>query len=108
MASLAKQVDKKLQSNKDLRGFVVLLTEDAEEAEEGLKELAKKHKIKKLPLTVYEAEAGPPSYKIAKDADVTVHLWKGAVVKVNHAFAEGELNKKSVKKVVDSIAKITD
>ena len=77
MASLVKQLDKQVESNKSkkMASFVVLLTEDPDAAESELKAFAEKHNIKNGPLTIFEGSAGPEKYKIAKEADVTVNLW---------------------------------
>ncbi len=108
LTSLVKKIDRLVAKNKDkkLSAFVVLLSDDADADEAKLKELAKKHKIKATPLTVFEGIAGPPSYKIAKDADVTVLMWDRRKVKVNYAFGKDGLNKKSVKAIVKDTAKI--
>ena len=110
LTSLVKQIDDAVAKNdkKEMRAFLVLLTEDADAAEPKLKELAEKQGIKKVPLTVFEGEAGPESYKIAKDADVTVLMWKGLEVKTNHAFAKGKLDAKSVKTVVEDTKSILE
>jgi hypothetical protein len=102
LASLVKQLDAKVGANKDkqMRAFVVFITDDPDAMETKIKAFAKKAKIKNVPLTLIEGKAGPPKYKVAKDAEVTVMMWKGQKVRVNHAFRKGELNKKSVKKIV--------
>jgi hypothetical protein len=71
-----------------------------------LEELAKKEGIKNVPLTIFDGEAGPGSYKIAKDADVTVLMWKNTKVQANHAFAKGKLNEKGIKAVVEDTKSI--
>ena len=98
LTSLVKKVDRLVAKNKDkkMKAFVVLLSDDADAEEAKLKELAKKHGIKTTPLTIFEGIAGPPSYKIAKDADVTVLMWERRKIKVNYAFRKDGLNKKSV------------
>lgn len=108
LASLVKQIDDAVEKNKEqqLAAFVVLLTDDADAAEAKLKALAEKQKIKSTPLTVFEGAAGPPPYKVSKDADVTVLMWKKTEVVVNHAFAKGGLNKEAVAKVVADTSKI--
>ena len=108
LASLVKKIDAKVGENKDQRmaAFVVLLTDDPDATETKLKELAKKHSIKNVPLTLFDGVAGPPRYKIAKGADVTVMMWQRASVKSNHAFATGKLDKKGIDAVVKSTAKI--
>lgn len=108
LASLVKQIDQAISDNssKQLASFVVLLTDDPDDAEKQLKHFAAEHGIKKVPLTIYDGVAGPRSYKIAKDADVTVNIWRGQKVKANHAFAKGELNEQAVAQVVAATAKV--
>ncbi len=108
LTSLVKKIDGLVAKNKDkkLSAFVVLLSEDADADEAKLKELAKKHGIKTTPLTVFEGIAGPPNYKIAKDADVTVLMWERRKIKVNHAFRKDGLDKKSVAAIVADTGKI--
>src|SRR5947209_3449881 len=78
----------------------------AEAAEDQLKQLAEKNGIKKTVLTK-DNVAGPPGYKIAKDADVTVILYNKRSVEVNHAYRKGEFNSKAVESVVGELSKIT-
>jgi len=110
LASLVKQVDEKVGANKDkkMASFVVVLSEDPAANEAKLKELAKKEGIKNVPLTTFADSAGPESYKISKDAEVTVLLWVGQKVKANLAFAPGKLNKDGIKAVLDDTAKILE
>ncbi len=109
LASLVKKIDGLVAKNKDkkMSAFVVLLSSDADADEARLKALATAHGIKTTtPLTVFEGVAGPPSYKIAKDADVTVLMWKGQKVKVNHAFRKDDLNTKAIAAIVADTGKI--
>lgn len=109
LARLAKQVDKAVAGNQDkqLSAFLVYLTNDEEAAEKKLARFAEKHGIENVPLTVYGNTAGPPSYKIAKDADVTVLMWRKLEVKANHALADtSRLNKAAVQKIVSDTEKI--
>ena len=110
LASLVKQVDEQVGKNgsKDMKAFFVLLAEDADAAAPKLEKLAKDQGIKNVPLTVFDGESGPGSYKIAKEADVTVMMWKGLKVKANHAFKKGELNKKGVEATVADVPKILE
>ncbi len=109
LASLVKQIDEQVAKNagKKMAAFVVVLSEDADATAPKLETLAKKEGIKNVPLTIFDGEAGPGSYKIAKDADVTVLMWKGLEVKSNHAF-KGEMNAEQVKAVVADTAKILE
>ena len=93
---------------KEMAAFFVLLTDDPDADELKLKKLADKEKITHTPLTTFEGVAGPPNYKISKDADVTVLMWVGGkkVVKVNHAFAKGDLKEEQIKQIVKDTSKI--
>jgi len=108
LASLVKQVDSFVGDNKSQQAsaFVVLLTNDPDADEPKIKEFAKKHGIKNVPLTLFDGEAGPPSYKVSNEAEVTVLMWKGQSVKANHAFGKDGLDEAAVKKVVADTSKI--
>lgn len=108
LTSLVKKIDAVVAQHKDeqMAAFMVLLTDDPDAAELKLQKLAKEHGIQNVPLTVFDGPAGPPQYKIAKDADVTVMLWRRTEVKANHAFAKGELNGAAIEKIVGDTAKI--
>ena len=100
MMAFDKNKDKKLAS------FVVLLTNDPDADEAKLTEIAKKHDIKSVPLTMFDGVTGPAKYKISKDAETTVLLWKGRSIKSNHAFAKGKFNKDSTAAVLKDLDKI--
>jgi len=110
LTSLVKQIDEKVVANDDkkMAAFIVLLTDDPDAVEAKLKELAEKQKIEKTPLTVFDGPAGPPNYKIAKTADVTVMMWVGGKVKVNRVYAKGELDKAAIDKIVTDTATILE
>ena len=107
---LVSKIDEKVGKNKDkkMAAFVVVLTEDPDAVEPKLESFAKDKKISNTPLTIVEGAAGPPEYKLAKDADVTVMMWVESEVKVNHAFAKGKLDKKAIDQVVEETAKILE
>ncbi len=105
MASLAKALDKAVAANQDkqLSAFIVLLTNDGKVAERKLAAFAKKHNIEYVPLTYIE---GPPpsSYKIDKDAAVTVILWKAVkVVKSVGYTGTTDLKSEVVKSIVRDV-----
>jgi len=105
LASLVKQIDALVDDAGNLRSdtkhaFVVLITDDPDVAESKLEEVAAKHQIKNTPLTIFDGATGPRGYKIAKNADITVMMWAGQKVAVNHAFGKGELDAATVKEIV--------
>jgi hypothetical protein len=108
LASLVKQIDEVVAKNADkkMAAFLVVLAEDADAVAPKLEELAKKHGITKVPLTIFDGEAGPGNYKIAKDADLTVLMWLKRDVKVNYALKKGKLDAETTKKIVADTATI--
>jgi hypothetical protein len=108
LLELLKGLDKTVAQNADLqlRALLVLLTDEPEAAEEKLRKLAEKTKIKNVPLTVFADLAGPPAYRISKDAQLTVMMWVGGKVKVNRAF--GKEKQKLEKKHIKGLLKETD
>jgi hypothetical protein len=110
LARLVKQIDTVVGKNQDkkMSAFLVILTDDPDAVEPQLVELAKKHDIQHVPLTIFEGVAGPPTYKISKDADVTVTMWVKQNVKVSHAFEKGGLNKEAIPKIVADTEKILE
>jgi predicted TIM-barrel fold metal-dependent hydrolase len=105
LASLVKQIDEKIGENDKLKGFVVIIPRKGENPAEDLRKLAKEAGIKHVPLTIGESPHGPPDYEIAKDADVTVLMWSGHQVKVNHAYKD-ELTEKEVRAILADIPKL--
>ncbi len=106
LASLVKQIDKKIGENGKLKSFVVILTaKDDKSTADALQKLAKDDGVRHVPLTLHQNPEGPGDYEIAKDADVTVLMWKNHKVKVNHAY-KGELTEKQVQEVVADIPKL--
>ena len=102
LASLVKQVEAAVAKNEEqkMAAFLVVLTEDPDAVAPKLEEIAKANGIERVPLTIFDGEAGPPSYKIAKEADVTVLLWLGRKVEANHALPQGGLNKAAIESIM--------
>jgi hypothetical protein len=108
VTTLIREIDQQIDKNQDheLKAFVVLLSDDPKADEETLIKLTRKHKIKNVPLTIFDGITGPPKCRIAQKADLTVMLWHDQEVKANHAFAKGKLDSKGIAAVVKSTAKI--
>ena len=108
VTDLIKKIDAKVGANKDAKmaAFVVFLSED-DTISPKIQAIAKENDIKNTPLTLIEGN-GPPSYKLSKDAAVTVMMWVDQNVKVTHAYAKGELDKKAVDSLVGETKKILE
>jgi hypothetical protein len=75
----------------------------------GLDELgtwAKKQGLKSVPVGVFDDPVGPPSYKLARDADVTVLLFVNRKVVSNATFRAGELNDAAVQRIAEEVARL--
>jgi hypothetical protein len=105
LASLVKQIDKKIGENASLKSFVVIMTQDGEKTGDALKKLAKEAGVKNVPLTMIGEIDGPPDYEIAKDADVTVTMWNQGAVKISRGY-KGDLTDKDIETIVSDIPKL--
>src|SRR5262245_33149429 len=87
-----------------MRAWMTVLGEKTV-ALDGLGKWAKQKGLS-LPAGVFEDPVGPPSYKLAEDADVTVVLFIERKVTANIAFRAGELNDEAVVRVAEKIARL--
>lgn len=109
LGKLTGKLDKALaEYNKnELRAWVTLLDDDQSKLDADVVKWAKKHTVRAVPVGVFEDVEGPPSYKLHKDAEVTVLLFVKQKVIVNHAFRSGELTDAKIDDIVKAIPKIT-
>ncbi|WP_439625270.1 hypothetical protein [Gemmata sp.] len=91
-------------SKQELNTFVVFCSAESG-LEPRLKDVAEKVKLKHVILAI-DAPEGPEKYNIAKDADVTVIVYKDLRVVGNHTFAKGKLDDKALEAVAADVAKI--
>jgi hypothetical protein len=106
LTGLVKKLEAATQTHSDcsFRAVVVLLSDD-DAMEKKLKELAEKEGLKKVVLAI-ESPSGPPNYKLAKDAEVTVLLYEHKKVKKNFAFEKGKLTDNEADTVVGAVKDI--
>jgi hypothetical protein len=106
LTKLIKAIDAETLKNgkAEMVSFVVFLSND-EKLGEQLKKVAEKEGIKKTILSI-DNPSGPEDYNVAKDADVTVVLYRDFTVAANHAFRKGQLDEKAIAQVVSSVPKI--
>jgi len=102
--SVDAEVARYKMDNKKVQALLVILSDD-DDLEKRLKDMAEKHKIKHVSLSI-GSPTGPPRWRIAKDADVTVILYNRRKVEANHAFRKGELNDKAIWSVLADLPKI--
>ncbi len=106
LGKLLVKLDAEAIANKD-SGCKVWMTLLAEKADlDALAKWAQKQGIKSAPVGAFEDADGPPSYKLHKDADVTVILFTKQKVVANFAFRAGELDDKAIANVVKAVPQI--
>jgi hypothetical protein len=108
VADLIKQVDGVVgeHQDKDMKAFVVLLTDEPEGQEASLKQVASDKHVANTPLTTFDGVAGPAPYKLSKDAEITVMMWVDGALKVNESFKHGELTKDKIPGLVSKTSVI--
>ena len=89
-----------------LRGWVTFLSNDQLGLDPKVVQWGQKHAIRSLPLGVFEDVGGPPSYRLARDADVTVLLFVKQKVVANFAFRAGELGDEKTAEVMKALPRI--
>jgi hypothetical protein len=111
LAKLLKKIEEEVEehSAEKLTSFVNMIGTDAESLKKAAAEFAAKHDIKRIAFVVPEdPRHGPPDFKIAPDADVTVICYKGGMVKANHAFPKDGLTDETIKAVVEASCQLVD
>ena len=108
LGKLVHRIDKSLAENKaaELRGWVTFLAEDQTALDPKVVQWSQKHAIKSVPLAVFEDTVGPPTYLLAREADVTVLLSVKQKVVANFAFRSGELNDAAIDAILKTVPKI--
>jgi hypothetical protein len=67
---------------------------------------SQQHAIRSVPLGIFEDPLGPPSYRLSKDAEVTVLMFVKQKVVANLAFRPDELNDDKTKEVMNALPRI--
>ncbi|OAI42282.1 hypothetical protein AYO40_00115 [Planctomycetaceae bacterium SCGC AG-212-D15] len=108
LGKLVGQLDKAVQANQaaKLNAWVTFLDKDQASLDPKVVGWGKKHAIGSVPLGVFEDEVGPPSYRLAADADVTVILFVHKKVVANFAFRTNELTDARMAEVMSALPKI--
>lgn len=106
LTKLLAKIDSVAVQNKSLQmGSFVVFLNDREELKQQLKDTAKKQSLQQIVLSTMEP-SGPEGFEVAKDADVTVVLYRDFAVQANHAFRTGELTDEAIDKIVADLPKI--
>jgi hypothetical protein len=110
LGKLVRRLDRAVADHKKagLRGWVTFLAGDPARLDARVVKWGKQHAIGTMPLGVFTDTVGPPSYRLARDADVTVLLFVKRKVVANFAFRAGELTDAQAAEVLKTLPKILD
>ena len=107
VAKLIKAIDTATVKHKDwdMGSFVVFLN-DKEALPKQLTDMAKTEKLQSCVLAV-DNPAGPEGYNVAKDAAVTVVLYRNRTAVVNHTYrSASDLTEKAIQEIINDVSKI--
>jgi len=111
LAKLLKKIDEEVEEHQDekLMSFVNMLGTDLESIKKSTEEFVEKNGFKQIAFVVPEdSKDGPPDFKIAPDADVTIVCYKAGTVVANHALAAGQLTDDKIKAIVAASCKLVE
>jgi hypothetical protein len=110
LGKLVGDLDKAVSEDKTgkLRAWVTFLSDDQPGWDTKLVKWGKEHSIRRIPCGVFEDPAGPPSYRLARDAEVTVLFFVKQQVTANFAFRVGELTDARVGEVMKALRPILE
>jgi hypothetical protein len=108
LGKLLQGLDKSIVTNKasELRAWTTFLAEDPLKLDPQLVEWGKKQALVNVPLGAFAGVDGPPTYKLAREADVTVLLFVKQKVVANFAFRNGELTEAKVADVLKAVPQL--
>lgn len=108
LGKLVHKLDRALGEYKtaELRAWVTFLADDQTSFDPKVVQWGQKHATGNVPLGVFEDPVGPPTYLLARDADVTILLSVKQRVVANFAFRPGELNDAAGTEILKSLPRI--
>lgn len=108
LGKLVVQLDKAVTDYKkaDLHAWVTFLSDQQLELDPKIVKWSERFAIRGVPLGILEDPLGPPSYRLCKDADVTVLMFVKQKVVTNFALRAGELNDDKIKEIMTALPRI--
>jgi hypothetical protein len=108
LTKLAVELDRVLRDHAkaELRCWITFLSADQLNLDPKLVAWSRENSLRSVPLSVFEDLVGPPSYRLASDADVTVLFSVKQKVVANYAFRAGELDDKHVLEMIKKLPKV--
>jgi hypothetical protein len=110
VGKLVRALDRELLSHKatELRAWVTFVSDDQPALDPQVVKWAKDQAIKIVTLAIFEDVGGPPSYRLHRDAEVTVLLAVKQKVVQNFAFRSGELTDERIAAVLKAVPALSE
>jgi hypothetical protein len=108
LGKLVHGLDRALLEHKasELRAWVTFLADDHTTMDAKVVAWGKRHAVSNVPLAVFEDVGGPPGYRLARGAEVTVLLSVKQRVVASFAFRPGELTDDRSAEVLKALPRI--
>ncbi len=108
LGKLAQGLDKAVAEHKnaELRCWITFLHQDQLGFDPMVVRWSQQYALRNVPLGVFEDAGGPPSYRLAPDADITVLLFVKQRIVANFAFRPGELKDANITQVLQALPRI--
>jgi hypothetical protein len=105
LGKLAQGLDKAVIDSKgaEFRAWITFLHTDQSSFDPTVVQWSRQLGLRNLPLTVFEDVVGPPTYRLSKNADVTVIVFTKQKVVANFAFRGGELDDKKTADILQAV-----
>ena len=75
---------------------------------EELEQFGRRHSVNTINLAIAEHGKALKGWNLAKQADLTVILYKNYIVQANHALRTGELNDKQLDQIATHLVKMVE
>ncbi len=107
---LLRQLDQALVEHRqaELRAWATFLSDDEPKLHPKLTDWARKHGLTNLSVGIFEDADGPPTYRLSREADVTVLLAVRQKVVANFAFRAGELTEDHIREILAAVPRLLD
>jgi hypothetical protein len=105
LGKLLRGLDKELATHKaaELRAWVTFLSEDQPALDPRVVKWSQDQAIRSVPLAIFEDVGGPPSYRLHRDAEVTLLLAVKQKVVQNFALRAGELTDDRIADILKAV-----